>query len=164
MKEMGLLLVFISSTALGYVRAYLYKDKERELSAFLEFICFIRAEVSSYLTPQNKIYEKFNNATLEKNGFLSSLRHFLEQGSPCALSDALKYSELKIDGETRELLLSFANDFGTRSSEEECQRCDRTIKLLEEKHTKIKEETAEKTRLYRSMGSMVGIGLVLLLW
>ncbi len=165
MKIFGLILVFASATAAGFIKAEAYKERDAEISAFIELIYFIKQEISAYLTPQHQIYEKFTCSVLEKNGFLTLLREYSHQGIEAPLMSALdNCGGLTLDTETRDIVAGFAEGFGSLSTADECQRCDRTVCALEEIYKKRREETLEKTRLCRSVGSMIGIGLVLLLW
>lgn len=164
MKILGLILVFVSSASVGYIRSNSYKERDSELHSFIELLYFIKNEISSYLTPQWEIYEKFENSVLEKNGFLSLLRAYSEKGRENPLFYALDGASLKLGKEEEEIIKAFARDFGTLSTADECDRCDRTIRKLEEIYKTKKEETLEKTRLCRSVGCMIGLGLVLLLW
>jgi hypothetical protein len=62
------------------------------------------------------------------------------------------------------LIFEFSELFGTLSESEEGERCDKLICDLEEIYKISKEETREKVRLYRTVGCMSGIALVLIMW
>ena len=163
MKIIGLLMIFLSSLGLGFSKAEEYRKKDRQINAFIELLYFIRHEIFVYHTPQCKIYEKFQNKYLSEIGFLDTLRKKARDGVRTPLFYSIK--ELAgCDTEIEEVLLDFSLGLGTLSAEEECERCDRAVGKLEEIYRNQKEETKEKTRLCRSVGGMVGAGLVLLLW
>lgn len=164
MKVLGLILIFISSASVGFIKSNTYKERDLELLSLIELLYFIKHEISTYLTLQWEIYEKFDNSVLEKNGFLSILREYSRQGKEKPLLYAIEASQLKLDKEEEEIVKSFARDFGTLSTSDECNRCDRAIRKLEEIYKTKKEETLEKSRLCRSVGCMIGIGLALLMW
>ena len=165
MKIIGLLLVFLSSLAIGVSKAEEYREKDKCINAFIEFLYFIRHEIFVYQTPQCKIFEKFQNKYLESAGFIEDLRKNVLEGRNQPLFHTVKeLDKIKLDAETRDILLSFAEGLGTLSVSEECERCDRAVRQLEEVYRKQKEETKGKTRLCRSVGGMIGAGLVLLLW
>lgn len=165
MKTAGLILMFLSATAAGFIKANTYKESEKEIASFIEMLYFIKHEISFYLTPQNKIYEKLHSRILESNGFLACLRDFSTECRESPLLCAIETCDgLKCGDEVLRILKEFAVTFGTLSVEEQCRRCDRTISELEEIHKTKKSEAIEKTRLCRSVGCMIGLGLVLLLW
>lgn len=165
MKIIGLLLIFLSSLGLGFSKAEEYREKDRQINAFIELLYFIRHEIFVYQTPQCKIYDKFQNKYFSEIGFLDILRKKAHDGVGTPLFYSVKELDpIKCDAEVEEVLLDFASGLGTLSVGEECERCDRAVGKLEEIYRKQKEETKEKTRLCRSVGGMVGAGLVLLLW
>lgn len=165
MRAVGLLFIFLSTTAAGFIKAASYKESEKEIGAFIEMLYFIKHEIASFLTPQSKIYEKFTNRVLEKNGFLPLLKDVSAKGkeSPLFLSIE-ECTTLRCGEEAVGIIKEFAETLGTLSVTEQCLRCDRAVSELEEIYKKKKAETAEKTGLCRSVGCMVGLGLVLLLW
>ncbi len=165
MKLFGLILVFVSAASVGFIKAESYKTRDAEISAFIELIYFIKREISAYLTPQHEIYEKFTCPVLEKNGFLPLVREYSWKGMEAPFLLAVKNcSDLTLDSQVYDILEGFGDSLGTLSNGDQCEQCQRAVYELEEIYKKKKEETLEKTRLCRSVGSMIGIGLVLLLW
>ena len=165
MKVIGLVLIFISTTAVGFIKANRYRDTEKEISAFIQLIYFIKHEITLYLTPQIEIYDKFSSLPLESNGFMEMVRAFSRCGAETPLLRAVTECDtLRCGSEVVDILRDFSQTFGMLSVEEQCERCDRTAERLCEIHKRKKEEASEKTRLYRSVGCMAGLGLVLMLW
>ena len=64
MKTIGLLLIFLSATSVGFIKASSYKETEKEINGFVKMIYFIKHEISFYLTPQNDIYIKFTDSVI----------------------------------------------------------------------------------------------------
>lgn len=163
MKTFGLMIMFFVPTAAGFVKSQSYIESRNILRGFILLINFIKHEITSYLTPQQEIYEKFYDKSLEKSTFLSSLR---EVGGDAPFAMALKKTKdsLFLSEEAFELLYEFGASFGTLSEKEEALKCEKLSKELEEIYKAQKEETSEKTRLCRAVGCMTGIALVLLMW
>ena len=165
MKAVGLIMIFLSAVSVGFIKGNGYKDTEREIGAFIDLLYFIRHEISSYLTPQGKIYEKLRNPILEERGFLDLLRRFSEEGAEQPLLSAVEECRaLRCGDEAASVIKEFSETLGRLSVKEQCHRCDRAISALEDIHKRKKVEALEKTRLCRSVGCMIGLGLVLLLW
>ena len=165
MKPLGLLLIFLSASAAGFVRANGYRETEKEIGSFIKLMYFIKHEISFYLTPQSEIYGKFSDAPLERNGFLPMLRRFSSDGTEAPLLRAISECDtLKCGDEVMNAIKDFAQTLGTLSAEEQCERCDITVNVLNEIYKSKREEATEKSRLCRSVGCMAGLGLVLLLW
>ncbi len=163
MKTIGLMILFFVPTAAGFVKSQQYIESRNVLRGFILLISFIKREITSYLTPQQEIYEKFYDKSLEKATFLSSLRKN-SGDTPFAQAVTETKDKLFLSDEAFELLYEFGMSFGTLSEKEEVTRCEKLIGELEEIYKARKEETVEKTRLCRTVGCMTGIALVLLMW
>lgn len=166
MKIAGMLCIIISTTLLGFMKAGGYRKKEQILHSFIEMIYFIKREISSYLTPQNEIYQKFTDVILEKNGFMSLLNKAVENGNEAPLLCALEEAgeTLNLDKQSWDILIRFARDLGTLSTQDECERCNRAISELDYIYKHCKEESKDKIRLCKSVGGIIGLATVLLLW
>ena len=102
MKWLGLILIFFSTTSVGFIKANRYKDSEREINAFIRLIYFIKHEISLYLTPQSEIYTKFSSPPLEKNGFMTMLRELSAKGAQQPMLTAVTECDfLKCGEETK---------------------------------------------------------------
>lgn len=163
MKTVGLILVFLIPSAVGFFKAEEYIEKRNILHAFISLIEFMKHEVSFYLTPQNEIYRKFYDKSLMKTGFIDALQNSLSS-SPLYDALLLTKDKLLLEKDAYDLISEFALNFGTLSQKEESKRCERLISELQEIYKNQKEETNEKIRLCRTVGCMTGIGLVLLMW
>ena len=84
MKIIGLIVVFFSCSAIGFIKSKEYKERDAELHEFINLLYFIKREISSYLTPQKEIFEKLNSSYFEKNGFLALVREcsFIDNEAP----------------------------------------------------------------------------------
>ncbi len=163
MKTIGLMILFFVPTATGFIKSQSYIESRNILRGFISLVNFIKREITSYLTPQQEIYKKFYDKSLEKSTFLSALRKS-DGDNPFALALGESKNKLLLSEDTFELLYEFGISFGTLSEKEEVTRCEKLILELEEIYKAQKEETIEKTRLCRTVGCMTGIALVLLMW
>lgn len=163
MKVLGLIILFAVPSAFGFFKSQGYLNARDILHGFIGLINFIKREISSYLTPQQEIYNKFYDKTLDKIGFLSTLRETTGD-TPLAQALMCTKDKLLLKDETFELLLEFALTFGTLCEKEEVSKCEKLIQDLEEIYKEQKEETREKTRLCRTAWCMIGLALVLLMW
>ncbi len=164
MKLLGLIIIFISSGACGMIKACEIKEREKQFSGFVELLCFIEREVSLYLTPQREIYDKFTNPALEKIGFIEHLQSGLYSeniiwSAICDCKDKITLPE-----EALEALKTFSEGFGKLSAAEETKNVKRILEALDEIYKKYKNDLEQKAVLYKTIGFVVGIGLVLLLW
>lgn len=165
MKTLGLLFVFLACSGVGLTKSFEYTASQNELYAFILFIKFIKREVGLFLTRQKDIFLRFENKTLEANGFLDSLRSrdISDEKSPLYHELCEWEKKLLIPNESKKILLEFAESFGQTPPSEQEEKCDFTIRALEEIYKKSKEENATRVKLCRSTGCLVGAVAVLLL-
>ena len=165
MKIIGLIVIFFSCTAIGFIKSKEYKERDIELHEFINLLYFIKREISSYLTPQKEIFEKIHSPYFEKNGLLERIRESSSADNEAPFYKALCVYDFQTpDKEAQEILKVFARELGRLPAAEECEHCDRAIRELEKLYEKKKEETSQKIRLCQSIGSMIGIVVALLLW
>lgn len=164
MKLLGLIIILISSGACGMIKACEIKEREKQFLGFVELLNFIEREVSHYLTPQREIYDKFTNTALEKIGFIERLRsnEHRENIIWSAICDCI--DKITIPDEALDLLKNFSEGFGKLPSDEEVKNIKRILEGLDEIYKKYKYDLEQKAVLYKTIGFVVGIGLVLLLW
>ncbi|MBQ9976369.1 MAG: stage III sporulation protein AB [Clostridia bacterium] len=165
MKYLGLIFVFASCSGVGIVKSLEYTRSRDELYAFILFVQFIKREVSFFLTRQKDIFMRFENKTLEKLGFLESLRSrdIDDEKSPLYYVLHDFENRLSICDEAKNILFEFADGFGRISTDEQSEKCTAVITALDEIYKKTKEEASSGVKLCRTVGCVVGALAVLLL-
>ena len=165
MKILGLIIIFFSCSAMGFIKSFEYTKALGELYAFILLIRFIKREIGMYLTKQKDIFYRFENPILEETGFLKTLRETELTDEKSVLFHALQiYNEkLRINEYAKSVLCEFAEDFGRMSPEEQTERCNSTLSCLEEIYKKEKEESTSRIKSCRSLWCMAGASAVLLL-
>lgn len=165
MKILGLILIFAAPSTLGFLMSAKVKEELDQIGAFIDLIGYIKYEISLFLTKQDEIFEKFSNDTLEKCGFLEKLRSSPLDGEHSMLYRALceRDDTLLLDEETLKILKGFAENFGRLALDEQVEKCDTYIKILREIYNSKKADVISKVKLYRNVGLISGMGLVLTL-
>ena len=115
MKLAGAFLIFAFSVAVGIILGERKKNASRECAAFLELFRYVRGQISCFDTPTKLIWRGFENAALEKNGFLPALK--MAEGGDVYF-DAFKTAldkterELCVSDEAKKLLRTFGGAIG----------------------------------------------------
>ena len=112
-------------------------QKDTQLSALISLLRFIRTQIDYYCVPVGEIFRRCDKKTLSEcgcevtpedfGGFLSSL-------SP------------PIEGETRDVLLSFSSQLGAGYKDEEVKNCDYHIARLCDVHEEFKKRSKAQRR------------------
>ena len=165
MNSLGLIIIFVSVSSIGFLKAVQYTKAYKELYAFILFLKFIKTEICVYYTRQRDIFERFENKILEQNGFLTSLRQeeIVDEKSPIYHILKKYDKKLLICDEAKNHLLEFSSNFGQMSAEEQRVRLDTTISFLEEIYIKEKEEGTKLKKSYSSLGIVLAVAIVLIL-
>lgn len=163
-RSAALFLIAFCPIAAGFLGAKNAKAQIREQEGFLRLLAHIRYEISAFLTKQEQLFARFENAALEQNGFLPLLKAQRVTDAYSTLYTALMLQKdaLHIGGQAQALLIEYARDLGRRDAEEECARAANTEAALLEIWNKSREESEKKVRLYRGFGVVAGLLFFLL--
>ncbi|MBQ9940690.1 MAG: stage III sporulation protein AB [Clostridia bacterium] len=162
---LGYTLVFLCPSALGYIAAFRTKEQVLKLDGIISMIEHIRYEIGERMTPQNMIFERFENRALSRCGFLDILKKSRSDGENSSLKCALvSYGKLFPEDAKCEMLINdFSLTLGTLSRQEQQNRCTEYIERLRHIYTEKSGKISADTKLYRSLGLLLGTVSVLLL-
>ena len=166
MKLAGGAIIFVFSVLVGLILGERKRNASRECAAFLELFRYVRGQISCFDTPTKLIWRNFENAVLEKNGFLKALADAeSEEIYFDAFSRAFDMTEpsLSMSGEAKNLIRSFGGVIGKSSSEEQLSVIDRYISQMSEIYEKAKAEADRDGKLYLTMGFSIGAAIFILL-
>lgn len=124
----------------------------------LQFVRYVRGQVSYFKMPVGAICKGFQNETFHKHQFDKLI---CEKGFAAALDE--KKGQLNLSSETYSTLTEFARRMGTLSYEEQIADCDYAAAALEKEIASKKEEIPAKRQIYSSMGLLGGAMAVLIL-
>lgn len=158
MKYIGLFVIFVCCTVGGMT---LSGGLSRSLSlaeGLLQFVRYVRGQVSYFKMPISAICEGFRNETFQKLDFDKLI---CEKGLAAAIEE--KKGQLSLSPETYALLLEFARRMGTLAYDEQIVDCDYAAGALEKEIAAKKAEFPAKKQIYSSMGLLGGAMAVLIL-
>ena len=154
----GAALVFFSAAYVGMAAASLHCLRVKQLEAFCSLIAHIGAQIDGFLTPLDEIFRTYNDPLLVKLGFLGSVGDagYMEAFEKCGSRIYLKSSETAV-------LRSFFDGLGHTSAASEVKHCLLFEKKLSEIAGKARSELAQKMKICRVLGIIIGIMLVVIL-
>lgn len=156
MKTIGLLLIFFCFCMGGYFAS----DKQRRIlqttKSFLDFLYFIKLNISTRACPLSQIYPRFKSGELERLRFYEYLS---DESLKNPLYTFLVQSDARLyTGECFELLLEFSQSIGKSSSVfGEEKLCERFIAEYEAKMEKQNQKCAQLVPLYSRLGVIFGL-------
>lgn len=158
MKYVGLFVIFVCCTVGGMVVSSALSRSLALSEGLLQFVRYVRGQVSYFKMPIGAICEGFQNETFKK---IELDRLIREKGLRCAIEE--KKGQLGLSSETYSALLDFADRMGTLSYDEQIVDCDYLAERLESEIEGKKAEFPAKKQIYSSMGLLGGAMAVLIL-
>ena len=157
-RLIGALFIVGASTSLGFCASAMYRERARQLEAFVLMIAHICAQIESFLLPLEEIFATFGNKTLEKCGFLAALR--AEGGVEAML---VCRERLYLSDEERGEIEKFFLGLGHHSPDEEMRHCSYYEKKISALSARASERILEKTKICKSFGLLSGVMLAVML-
>lgn len=151
MKITGALLLAAASLLFGIIKAKNLSYRVYIIEFFLSFFRELRNEVSFFTNSVNDFLLSFSGSV-----FTEKYKENIEKGMdfPKAFKEAVL--SLDINSEEKELLISFAENFGSFGRENSVSDIDYYIEKLKLIYEKAREEKREKTKLILSLSASVG--------
>lgn len=148
MKIAGAIFILCASVAASYFYERREKEKIKKANKLSEFIRYIRAQISYFSLPMDKIFKSYkpDDSLIEEimSGNFSSLEFFFDKDT----SDAIK---------------DFFSSLGNGYKDEQLALCDFTLSRTDDFVNKMNKEFSGKVRVFRSMAIFAGVCVIILL-
>ena len=167
LKTAGLALIFIVCSAAGVAAAARLSRRVSQLESILGAVSFIATEIRYFSSPVEDLLDK----ACRSNEFgrlkifdicrtRMELTRDFEASWATAVQDARPY--LCIDDGDAQVLTQFGGELGKTDVEGQLANCSRCEELLSVRLASAREDRACKGRMYRSLGVLAGVFLVIL--
>ena len=137
---------------------FLIRDEEAKaarISAFLEFVIFLKESVSNYSMPISDILKTCDRGLLERCGYDVQLD----------ITPQRLCSECRLpDDDSEHSFKSLMKDFGSSYRQSEVEKCERCIESLRKREEDMRSQLPKRKKLITCVGiSAVALVLILLL-
>lgn len=163
MRLAGVLILFITATAAGYMKSMSLKSRVETAEELLHFLAACKIALRRSVVP---VYLVVDRLTREENyphlGFLKPWATAMREGAdPAEAWTALPGSSLPPG--LWEGFAGFCRELGQSDRAAQEALCDAYTDLLSEQREELRQTYLEKGRLYRSLGFYMGAFLAVLL-
>lgn len=124
------------------------KDKIIFHIDIIDFITYVKQQITFFCTPTNKILEEYSDSKLYRSGIF-------EDGGVDA--------NIYLDERGKKLLKDYFSKFGKSSAEDQISNCDYTIEQMNDLLNEYKEEIPKKYKAYSTLAFVVSSMLIILL-
>jgi len=157
--------IFLTCSLIGILKSRKYIDRVNELKEFKSGLNMFKAKVKFTYEPIPEIFRQISSNMNSKIGKIfqiaSNNMKFATAGD--AWSMAVDTDILNINSEDREILKNLSKLLGQTDVEGQLNQIELTSNFIDEQISKAERERIRNEKMYRSLGMILGIGIVIIL-
>lgn len=157
--------IFLSSSAIGILASKKYEDRVNELKEFKNALNMFKSKIKFTYEPIPEIFEEISKQINSNTGKIfklaSSNMEVLAAGE--AWNMAVDTNILNINEEDRNILKNLSKLLGQTDIDGQINQIELTSKFLDEQIVKAEKEKLKSEKMYRTLGIVIGLGIVIIL-
>lgn len=160
-----LLLVFIASSFIGRCIAKKYSYRLEELEEIKNILNVFKSKIRFTYEPIPEIFREIASNTKENIGqiFERAEENMQNFSAGVAWEKAVQSSETNLTDEDIHVLLMLSKMLGQTDVEGQIGQIEITENFLEKQITEAEEEKNKNEKLYRKLGTTIGLAIVIIL-
>lgn len=164
LKMMLLFLVFGICTMLGILKAKSYDARVEELKKMKNALEMLKSKIEFTYAPIKDIFAEVTKVVYsnEENIFQNTVNLIEQEGVTQSWNMAVE-KEIKLSKEDRETLKMFGKLLGKTDKVGQINEINVTSQLLNTQIEKAEQEKNKNYKLFKTLGSVVGIGICIIL-
>lgn len=159
------ILLFASSTTIGFLMSKKYEKRVQQLKDFKSALTIFKTKIRFTYAPLKDIFEDISKSISSKTSQVFKLvSECLEVENATNCWDrALNDIELEITNEDKETIRPLGKLLGKTDVEGQLSEIDLCLTFLEKQIEKSEMERDKNSKLYKTLGSIAGIGIIIIL-
>lgn len=167
-RYLFLVLILSGSTSIGFLLSKRYTDRLGELNTFSNFINLLQNKIKFTHLPLAEIFEEMASIKTDPkiaDFFLRVYTKLNIKTTKEAWNDALEEERyyLNLKNEDINLIKSLGNTIGKTDIEGQMSEINQFTIMLQEKIKEAEQEKNKNEKMYKSLGTIVGLAIVILL-
>ena len=163
-----LILILASSTSIGFLLSSRYLNRVKELKALSNFINIIQNKIKFTRKPLKEIFldlSKLEDDTNIKSIFFSLSKKIDNKKLSDVWNDVIEEEKknLSLKEEDISLLKTLGNTLGKSDVDGQMSGIDLFTELLKVQAQKAEKEKEKNTKMYKSLGAIIGLVIVIVL-
>lgn len=157
--------VIVCSTQIGILLSKKYVYRLDELDELKNNFHIIENKIKYTYEPLEDIFTEIAEISTFsiKELFLKTAQNIKQKGAEKAWQDEIRQSELSLRKEDKNILKEFGNLLGKTNKEGQVNQIKFVNTLLDRQIEKAKEEKSKNEIIYKKLGLIFGIGIVIVL-
>ena len=163
LKWMLYALVLGTSTTIGFLFSQKYQKRVEELKDFKSAFTIFKTKIRFTYAPLRDIFDDISNSISSKTAlvFKNAIKYMEQENATDSWNRAVQETELNITKEDKESICSLGKLLGKTDLEGQMNEIDLSLTFLETQIEKAEKEKEKNAKLYRTLGTITGIGKVL---
>lgn len=157
--------IFLSSSAIGILISKKYEDRVNELKEFKNALNMFKSKIKFTYEPIPEIFKQISNSMNSKTGKIFELASYnmklLTAGE--AWNMAIDTDMLSINEEDKNILKNLSKLLGQTDLEGQVNQIELTSTFLDEQIKKAEKEKVKNEKMYRTLGMVIGLTIVIIL-
>ena len=169
LRYIFLITILVGSTSIGFLISKSYHERLKELQPLEKLINIIKNKMKFTHKPIGEIFEEVSNfekdSTISKI-FLKTSKKIKSTTFEKGWNEAIREEQtsLNLKKEDINLLKSFSNMIGKTDIEGQMSEINEFEVLLKNQIELANEEYNKNSKMYKSLGTILGLGIVILLF
>lgn len=166
-KLIILFIIFIASSSIGYIIANQYKNRVDELKELKNALNMLKTKMKYTYETIPDIFEEISKKTKENisNIFKSSIYNMkmLQMNAGQAWKKSVIDSKTSLNQEDKTVLINLEKLLGKTDLEGQVGEIEMTNDFLDSQIEKAEKEKIKNEKLYKTLGNVIGMTIVILL-
>lgn len=164
-----LITILVGSTSIGFLLSKSYEERLKELKNILNLVNILKNKIMFTKKPLGELLEEISEIERENEIskiFIKTAEELKKESFEKAWQDAL-YEEtffLNLKKEDIRLLETFGNMMGKTDIEGQINEINQFLILLNGQISNVEEEKNKNSKMYKSLGTIIGLGIVVILF
>ena len=166
-KFIILTIILGGSTSIGFLISKKYKNRVIELKDFRNAINILETKIKFTYEPIKEIFKEISKNTDKKISqiFENSCKYIEENSTKEAWNKSIEETKeiLSLNEEDINIIKSLGNMLGKTDVEGQISEIELTSNYIETQIAKAEEERKKNEKMYRTLGTVVGLAIVIIL-
>ncbi|MFD2170913.1 stage III sporulation protein SpoIIIAB [Tumebacillus lipolyticus] len=169
-KLFGSLLVLLVATSFGFKKASRFAERAKQLRQFITALKLLETEILYAATPLSEAASKIGARIRSPVGtFFAELGHMLREGQGVSAGEIWRETlsaqrrTLALQEVDRDVLTTFGQTLGISDRQDQIKHIQLAISQLSSEELVAREEQQKNEKMWRYLGALMGLALVILL-
>ena len=157
--------ILIASSSIGIIYSNKFKKRVDELKDFKTALNMLKTKIRFTYAPLKEIFEDISNSLKSKtsNVFFNICKNMKTCDVAESWTRSLQETETNITKEDKQIISGFGKMLGKTDLDGQLNEIELSLNFLESQIEKAEEDKRKNVKLYKSLGVIVGVGLVIIL-